>query len=86
MATSKNYLIRSADLVDGKYHYIIIKGNKSYAKFQTEKEITKSTELNLKNIKLKNIGPREFMSINHSLKWIKNQKVKTDKILEIKIK
>lgn len=86
VATSKNYLIRSADLVDGKYHYIIIKGNKSYAKFQTEKEITKSTELNLKNIKLKNIGPREFMSINHSLKWIKNQKVKTDKILEIKIK
>ena len=33
-------------------------------------------------IKFKKLGPREFMSFNHSIKWIKNQKNKTDLVIE----
>ena len=85
VSSEKNILIRSIHKLNGKYHYTLIKGRQSYASFKTEKEIRKSDDLNLKQIKFKPIGPREYMSFNHSLFWIKNQKSKTDHFFEIKL-
>lgn len=83
----KNYLIRSLNTIDGLYSYVVIKGNSSYARFKSSKLISKSEELvHMKlKLKLKKIGPREYMTLNHSLKWIKNQRSKTDLIYEIKL-
>tara|TARA_B100001971_G_scaffold215193_1_gene260039 strand:- start:127886 stop:129169 length:1284 start_codon:yes stop_codon:yes gene_type:complete len=80
----KNFLIRSEYPIGGKYQYILIKGNKSYSRFETKKLITNSDELSTKSLKLRPIGPRESTAFNHSLQWIKNQRQKTDILLEVK--
>lgn len=80
----KHYLIRSNETINDSFHYTIIKGNNSYACFKSEKIITNIDELRMMKLKFKNIGPREYMSLNFCLKWIKNQKTKTDSIIEIK--
>lgn len=84
VAIEKNYLIRSHDQIDGKYQYTLIRGNHSYASFKSSEELKKSEDIIYKGLSFKNIGPREYMSLNHSLKWIKNQKNKTDLLFEIK--
>lgn len=80
----KNYLIRSNFQIDGKYQYTLIRGNHSYASFKSSQELNKSEDIIYHSLKFKNMGPREYMSLNHSLKWIKNQKNKTDILIEIK--
>jgi DNA polymerase-3 subunit epsilon len=90
VSTEKNVLIRSTHKLNGKYHYTLIKGNKSFANFKTDTVIKNSDDLScvqvLHKIHFRPMNPREYMSLNHSLKWIKNQKSKTDHLLEIKIK
>lgn len=90
ISTEKNILIRSTHKLNGNYHYTLIKSNKCFAYFKTDKEIKSSEDLSstevLKKIQFRPMNPREYMSLNHSLKWIKNQKSKTDHLLEVKIK
>lgn len=84
IALEKNYLVRSTQRVNGKYHYIVIRSSKSFATFEADKLISNSKDLYSKELKFKPMRPREYMSLNHSLKWIKNQKNKTDILIEIK--
>ena len=84
ISTNKNYLIRSLKTFKGQYQYTLVKSDKSFASFKSERLIKKSIEIDYDSIKLRNIGPREYMSLNHSLNWIKNQRQKTDKLIEIK--
>lgn len=80
----KNYLIRSVETINNEYEYIIIKGDESYARFRSPKLIKHSNEIDYQDLRFKKMRPREYMSFNHSLKWIKNQKTKTDLLIEIK--
>jgi DNA polymerase III epsilon subunit family exonuclease len=86
IALEKNYLIRSTDLMNGKYQYTLIKGNHSFANFESAQVINKSDDIVYSDLKFKKIRPREYMSLNHSLMWIKNQKNKTDVLFEVKNK
>lgn len=80
----KNYLIRSKTTLNGKYQYTLIKGHIKYACFEDIRELKSSEQINKKDLNLKNMGPREYMSFTHSLQWIKNQKNKTDLVMEVK--
>lgn len=84
IAFEKNYLIRSAETLNSLYQYTLIRGDKTFARFESSKFISSSKEIDYNEIKFKKMGPREYMSLNHSLKWIKNQKSKTDILIEIK--
>ena len=84
LVLGKNYLICSCDKINGKYEYVLIRSSASYARFKTEVKITNPNQVDIKKIKFKNMNPREFMAFNHSLKWIKQQRKKTDNIFEIK--
>ncbi len=78
----KNYFIRSKKQIDNKYEYTIIQQNRFFTSFKSEKMMTSVKDLKCENLKFKNLEPREFMSILHSIKWIKNQRNKTDLINE----
>ncbi len=78
----KNYFIRSKSQIDNKYDYTIIQKDRSYASFQSKALIRTIKDLKTEHLKFKKLGPREFMSFNHSIKWIKNQKNKTDLVIE----
>ena len=80
---NKNYLVRSHGPRKGVYSYFIMLKNRRYAAFTSKKLIKNSEDLSGENYKLKKMSPREFMSMNYSLKWIRNQRAKTDIVIEI---
>lgn len=79
----KNYLVRSAFKDNGKFQYTLIRGARSFATFETELIIKTTKDLRKILLKYRPISPREYMSFNDSLRWIKNQKRKTDFIQEV---
>lgn len=81
---NKFFLVKSFEKINGLYEYTIINKNFSYATF-TSKEIIKNTnDLSLDEVKFKKMMPRQYMDFIHSLNLIKNQKHKTDHLIELK--
>lgn len=84
VSLDKNYLVRSLEKWDGKYQYTVIRKNNTFARFESDKLISHSNHLHNSRLKFKKMGPREYMALNHSPKWIKNQRHKTDFLIELK--
>ncbi|MAZ47552.1 MAG: hypothetical protein CME65_03250 [Halobacteriovoraceae bacterium] len=78
-----NYLVRSVFKENGRYQYTLIRSNKSYATFESDDIIASSKNLDKAELRFFPMGPREYMSFNHSLNWIKNQKQKTDFLIDV---